>query len=112
MSRLPLRLRLTLAFALVMALVLAGVGLVVYDLFRGDLNEGVDRSLETRSDEVAALVRQSDRGLRQSLAHVGDREDDVAQVLAADGTVRASTPNLRGRRLLRGARLARAARAP
>ncbi|MFL5780712.1 MAG: sensor histidine kinase [Thermoleophilaceae bacterium] len=104
MSRLPLRLRLTLAFTAVMAVVLGVTGLVVYDRFRADLNEGVDRSLETRSQDLAALVLRSDRGLGRSLAHVGDREDDVAQVLNADGSVRASTPNVHGALVTPGVR--------
>jgi two-component system OmpR family sensor kinase len=103
-SRLPLRLRLTLAFTAVMAVVLVAVGLVVYDRFRADLNEGIDRSLETRSQDLAALVLRSDRDLRRSLAHVGDREDDVAQVLNADGSVRASTPNVHEPLMKQGAR--------
>jgi signal transduction histidine kinase len=110
-SRLPLRARLTLAFTVVMAVVLGATGLVVYGLFRDDLNEGIDRSLDARSDEVAALVRQSDRGLPGSLARVGDREDDLAQVLNPDGSVRASTLNLHAP-VLRGALLARATRGP
>jgi two-component system, OmpR family, sensor kinase len=109
--RLSLRLRLTLAFAAVMAVVLGVTGLVVYGLFRKDLNEGVDRSLEARSGEVGALVVRSDRGLTASLAHVGDNEDDLAQVLNDDGSVRGSTPNVRGP-LLGGARFRDALRHP
>jgi signal transduction histidine kinase len=95
-----------------MALVLAAVGLVVYDLFRDDLNQAIDRSLAARSDEVAALVRQSDRGLAPSLRRVSGEEDDFAQVLVPDGSVRASTPQVRGLRVLSGARFARATRGP
>jgi signal transduction histidine kinase len=111
-SRLPLRLRLTLAFAVVMALVLAATGFVVYGLFRDDLDQAIDRSLAARSDEVAALVRQSDRGLAASLRRVSGEEDDFAQVLGADGSIRASTPQVRGLRVVSGARLARAMRGP
>ena len=60
LTRLSLRLRLTLGFALVMAVLLALTGIVVYRIFRSDLNATIDRSLSSRSAAIAALVHQSD----------------------------------------------------
>jgi heavy metal sensor kinase len=95
LSRLSLRLRLTLAFAVVMAIVLVITGSVVHGLFRADLNRGIDRSLRARSDEVAALVGQNNDSLSQSLQGVSGKEDDFAQVLRPNGALLASTPQLR-----------------
>jgi heavy metal sensor kinase len=109
-TRLSLRLRLTLAFALVMAVVLAATGLVVYRIFRGDLDGTIDRSLGSRSDEVTALVRQAGPRLEESLRRVSGGEEDFAQVLSPDGAPLAATPQVRGERLLTGEPLSRASR--
>ena len=45
MSRLPIRLRLTLAFTLAMALVLAAMSFFVYDRVDHALNASIDQSL-------------------------------------------------------------------
>ena len=97
LTRLSLRLRLTLGFALVMAVLLALTGIVVYRIFRSDLNATIDRSLSSRSAAIAALVHQSDDV--PALGPVA-AVDDFAQVLGPDGTLAASTPNARTRALL------------
>ena len=61
MSRLPLRLRLTLAFGLVMAIVLTVTGLVVYDIFRSDLNNTIDNSLRRDECRTHAACRRAPR---------------------------------------------------
>ena len=96
MSRLPLRLRLTLAFGLVMAVVLAATGLVVYGIFRSDLNHTIDNSLRARASELAS-----------SRAVTGTGED-FAQVLRTNGAVLASSPQVRGERLLTPSHIPRA----
>jgi signal transduction histidine kinase len=92
MSRLPLRLRLTLAFGLVMAAVLAATGMVVYSIFRSDLNHTIDNSLRAR-------------------AAAGDVEaataDDFAQLLSADGAVLRASWNIGDRRLVTPGDIAR-----
>jgi len=93
MSRLPLRLRLTLAFGLVMAAVLAATSVVVYGIFRSDLNKTIDNSLRARA---AAANVESASG------------EDFAQRLSRDGSVLASSPNIGGRALVTPAQLARA----
>ena len=112
MRRRPLELRLTLAFALVMAVVLGVTGLVVYRIFRGDLNRTIDLALRARSGEVAALVRQGGPRVDPSLQRVTGEGDDFAQVLTRDGTPLAGTPQLRGARLLSASALRRAASGP
>jgi two-component system OmpR family sensor kinase len=109
-SRLALRVRLTLAFAVVMAVVLGLTGLFLYLRFRADLNGTIAGSLSSRSDAVAALVRQSRGPLDGALEGAGG-DDDVAQVLDARGAVVAGTPLARDRPLLAGAALRRARRA-
>jgi two-component system OmpR family sensor kinase len=95
-SRLPLRLRLTLAFGLVMAVVLAATGLVVYGIFRSDLNSTIDDSLRARASDVAAARSPSGTG------------ENFAQVLSTSDAVLASSPQVRGRVLITRVDLARA----
>jgi two-component system, OmpR family, sensor kinase len=101
MSRLALRVRLTLAFAVVMAVVLGLTGLFLYLRFRADLNGTIAGSLSSRSDAVAALVRESRGPLDDALSGAGG-DDDVAQVLDARGAVLAGTPLARDRPLVAG----------
>jgi two-component system, OmpR family, sensor kinase len=109
-NRLALRVRLTLAFAVVMAVVLGLTGLFLYLRFRADLNDTIAGSLSSRSDAVAALVRESRGPLDDALAGAGG-DDDVAQVLDARGAVLAGTPPAREQPLLAGDALRRAQRA-
>jgi heavy metal sensor kinase len=87
MTRLPLRLRLTLVFSFAMAAVLVAVGALLYVRVGDSLTERVDESLARRGDELAAEVRAGE------LEHVlaGD-DEEFAQVLAADGEVVSATP--------------------
>jgi signal transduction histidine kinase len=93
MSRLPLRLRLTLAFGLVMALVLAATGFVVYGIFRSDLGNTIDNSLRARA---AAANVQAASG------------EDFAQRLSRDGAVLAASRNIGERKLVMPADITRA----
>ena len=53
LSRLPVRIRLTLAFTAVMAVVLVAVGLFVYARVGSDLEAALDNSLRSRADDLA-----------------------------------------------------------
>ncbi len=112
MRRLPIRLRLTLAFALVMALVLAAVGSFLYLRFRSDLDGTIDQGLSTRSHDIAALVRQADRGRNEGGRSLlfQQQEEGFAQVLSAAGRVVAATPTVRFAGLLDRSQLAQASR--
>jgi signal transduction histidine kinase len=106
-SRLPVRLRLTLAFTAVMAVVLAAVGLFVYSRVGSDLGEALDQSLRTRADELAAVAGSSRLG-----SGPGDRlvepDEGFSQVLGTDGRVVDATPGFEGAPLLDRRELARA----
>jgi signal transduction histidine kinase len=62
-TQLPIRIRLTLGFALVMALVLAAVGLFVYQRVSNELLAGIDQTLVAQArEEVAAGHVDADTG--------------------------------------------------
>jgi signal transduction histidine kinase len=56
MSRIPVRLRLTLAFALVMAVVLTATGLFVFLRYRSQLDDNLNAALRSRGAELALLA--------------------------------------------------------
>jgi two-component system, OmpR family, sensor kinase len=62
MSRMPIRLRLTLAFAIAMAVVLATTGAFVYFRVASSLDESIDEGLEERLRDAAALARAGTEG--------------------------------------------------
>ena len=108
MSRIPIRLRVTLAFALVSAVVLAALGYFVYARFDSELSEQIDQSLRTHGDDISSLVAGGD--LERSAKLLG-REESFAQVLTADGRIYATTPQLGARPQLTPAEAARATEA-
>jgi heavy metal sensor kinase len=111
LARVPIRLRLTLAFAAAMAVVLAATGLFVYLRLGAALDRTIDHSLLGRADDVASLVRGAGSGLGQDGRNrLVDQEESFAQVLDRDGVILDSTPELDERRLLSASQLARAAR--
>jgi two-component system OmpR family sensor kinase len=88
MSRIPIRLRLTLAFALAMAVVLAATGAFLYFRLTESLNEAIDEGLEVLSAQAAADVQRG--------RPVGDMpipaDERFIQVLSSDGRVLETTP--------------------
>ncbi len=92
MSRLPLRVRLTLAFALAMAVVLAAVGAFLYARVGTTLAEQLDQNLQTRAGALSALVHE--RGVLEGGQLSADDGEGFAQVLAPDGTLLASSGSL------------------
>jgi two-component system, OmpR family, sensor kinase len=112
LARVPIRLRLTLVFAAAMATVLAGMGLFLYLRVGAALDATIDQSLRGRADDVAALVRQPGSGLREAGGNrLAEQGESVAQLLAPDGAVLDSTPQLGDRPLLTDQQLTRAAAA-
>jgi signal transduction histidine kinase len=113
MSRIPIRLRLTLAFTVAMALVLAAMSFVVYDRVDHALVASIDQSLRSQTIDVAHL----DRGRLDLDSAAGG---GIAQVIRPDGSVAASDP--RGlplllapadlRRVAAGGRILRSGRLP
>ncbi|MGZ8476363.1 MAG: histidine kinase dimerization/phospho-acceptor domain-containing protein [Candidatus Limnocylindria bacterium] len=100
----------TAAFALAMTLLIAAMGVFVYVRQEEQLDEIVDTSLRSRSDDVAALVRSSD----SSRSVVGgprlvESDEGFIQILASngrllDGTTRDNVASLRPDEARRAAR--------
>lgn len=96
MSRLPIRLRLTLAFAVAMAIVLATTGAFVYLRLEASLDEGIDETLEARLVDASALAESGGSGrtvtddgfteISASMKPPGSRE--LERVPGVDGPVR------------------------
>jgi signal transduction histidine kinase len=113
LSRIPIRLRVTLAFTAAMALVLVAIGFFLYFRLEAKLDESIDNGLRSRAGEVAALARDSERSLGASHdASLIESDESFAQVLTPAGRIVDSTPQLRGHPVLHGAELGRAAASP
>ncbi|MGB2875494.1 MAG: ATP-binding protein [Gaiellaceae bacterium] len=104
MDRLPIRIRLTLAFALAMAVVLGATGAFLYLRLGSTLDRTLDQSLRTRAADVAALVQQASPGL-QDAKSLGGANGAFAQVIGPKGNVVDATPGLTRRPLIGGALL-------
>lgn len=113
MSRIPIRLRVTLAFTAAMALVLVAVGLFLYLRLEARLDESIDNGLRSRAGEVSALARTSERTLGASHdASLIEADESFAQVLTTAGQVVDSTPQLGDRPVLHRSQLAQAETSP
>lgn len=113
LSRIPLRLRLTLAFAGVMAAVLVGAGIFIRESLSRDLDASISQSLHARAADVGALAAEIDRGEStdgQSLLTEGGATH--AQILDLRGHVIDATPLLRSGPLVTRAEIAAAERSP
>jgi signal transduction histidine kinase len=110
--RLPIRLRLPLAFALVMAIVLCATGPFVYVQLRSQILTTVDRALRSKADDIAALVERSGLGAFGEVGSKGLAEDSdsFAQILDPGGRLVAATPQAPASALLTPAETARARR--
>jgi heavy metal sensor kinase len=84
-SRIPIRLRLTLAFTVAMAVVLAAMSFFVYARVGSTLMTSIDQGLRSESVDVSRL----DRGRLDVDASAGG---GVAQLVRPDGRVLASDP--------------------
>ena len=79
-SRIPVRIRLVIAFAAVMAVVLTATGMFVYLRVADELGDTVDRELSARLASVATIVRDDGDDL-------GDPDDDPLQAVDQGGLV-------------------------
>jgi two-component system OmpR family sensor kinase len=111
LSRLPIRLRVTLVFCGVMAVVLAGTGLFLYLRLESQLNRDIDQDLHSRADQLTALIRASDApGLGESVHSVLARQrESFAQIVTRSGRIFAPRTQP-GRSVLAAAELERARR--
>ena len=113
LERIPIRLRLTLAFAGVMAIVLAGGALFMRASLTSDLDNSIQQALRTRAADVQAIADDSDAllpGGGQSPLTEGGAT--IAQILDSRGGIVDATPRLRTTPLLTPAQAQRALRAP
>jgi two-component system OmpR family sensor kinase len=81
MSRIPIRLRLTLAFALAMAVVLAATGAFLYFRLEASLDEAIDEGLRTRAAELGPFVAAG------RFEPAPSDDERFEQVLDSDGIV-------------------------
>jgi signal transduction histidine kinase len=102
-ARVPLRIKLALAFTGVMAVLLAGASVALSLLSARNLDRAIDAGLEARAGDAAALVR--DGPASGTLEGSGET---LAQVIAEDGRVLDTTPAAGTRPLLDDAQVARA----
>ena len=105
-QRLPIRVRLTIAFAGVLTAVLGASGLVLYTEFERDLNEVIDSDLNTRAADMVALVSR-ERDPERARLESGER---LAQIYSSEGRLLASTSALSKTRPLTRAEVREAAR--
>src|SRR4051795_3905382 len=105
-DRLPIRVRLTIAFAAVMAAVLVAAGIFLYSQFAADLDAQIDAALRAEATDLTALVKEGGAGA------VTFSGEPLAQVYGAGGRLLASTRRATGVRLLAPAEARRATRRP
>jgi two-component system, OmpR family, sensor kinase len=112
-GRLPIRIRVTLAFAAVMAVVLIAAGLFIYSEMEARLDESIDNGLRSRAGEAATLVQSEETGVAASEANrLIESDESFAQVLSPSGVVRDSTGQLGDQPVLSASDLERAASEP
>jgi heavy metal sensor kinase len=110
--RLPIRLKLTLAFTIVMAAVLTATGFFLYLRLRTELDNRLDQSLHTHLQVVNTLLRRADAGKPEAALRESNQGRDgtgLAQILAPSGRVVGATEGLHGAPLLSAAEIRRAA---
>lgn len=113
MSRVPIRLRVTLAFTAAMALVLVAAGLFVYLSQRASLDHSIDNGLRSRASDVAALARSGAASLGSTSAPgLIESDESFAQILSPGGRLIDSSPQVAKRPVLKPSELARAAAGP
>jgi heavy metal sensor kinase len=108
LSRLSIRIRLTLLFAAVMAVVLVAIGGFVYARVGSSLTASLNNDLRMRADDVSVASRG---GEHEQARDFGGAEG-VAQLLAANGRVVRATQALGSTPLLTPAEFKAAQRGP
>ncbi len=114
MSRLPIRLRVTLVFAAIMAAVLAGTGLFLRLRLEHNLDRSINQDLQSRSEALISLIRTGELHFGEAVrSALHTRGESFAQVLTPAGTLFEphAQPNA-GQPVLGFAEARRAARGP
>jgi two-component system OmpR family sensor kinase len=113
LGRLPIRIRVTLAFAAVMAVVLTAAGLFIYSEMQARLDESIDNGLRSRAGEAATLVQEEETGVAASDTNrLIESDESFAQVLRPSGEVDSATGQLGDQPVLTTSDLERAASEP
>ncbi|MDP9301810.1 MAG: ATP-binding protein [Actinomycetota bacterium] len=99
-TRLPTRVRLTLAFALGTAVVIATFGVFVYASTGGDLLAAADAGLRSRAEVIAADVRANGPSVASVGAQLIEPDEAFAQVASSSGTIEQSSAIIKGTPLL------------
>jgi signal transduction histidine kinase len=112
MSRVPIRIRLTLVFTLALAIMLAATGAFVYQRHRTDLNAAIDQGLRARAAELADRMRTDMSAGPLRTTRLEEHDESLTAVLGADGRIVDATPNVPRAALLSPAEVAAASRTP
>lgn len=95
-----------------MALVLGATGVFVYLRFGAELDATINSGLRSRANDVAALIKEADSGLREGNQTLVRRTESFAEVLDANGRVSDSSLAVGRHVLLSSPELKRALRGP
>jgi two-component system, OmpR family, sensor kinase len=111
LARVPVRVRVALAFTAVMAVLLTATGLWLYARLGSTLDATVDRTLRQRAADVTALIRSDDAGLSETgRSPLTERGESLAQIVDPEGTIVDAPPALRDKPLLSSREVRRATR--
>jgi len=102
LTRVPIRVRLALAFAVAMAAVLVGTGLLLHARLGSSLDEAINSGLEARLADAAVVAAAAE----PQLGDTADPEESFAQVLATDGAIIDATSGAGGGPVLSAEELA------
>lgn len=103
--RLPIRLRLALAFAVGMAVVLTCLGAFLYDRLGAELRDSIDTGLRSRAQVIGAGIGQG--AFADQSGSLIDPDEAFAQLLDASGAIRESSANVAGAPLVPASLLSR-----
>jgi two-component system OmpR family sensor kinase len=113
MSRLPIRLRLTLVVVGAMLFVLTAAGFLLYARLAASLDRTTNQGLRARAADVAALIEQADTGLGESRkGSLFASSGGFARVITRRGAIVDQTPGLGRAALLSSGQLERARISP
>ena len=109
-ARLPIRVRVTLAFTAAMAILLLAAGAFLYVRLDNALDDTVDQGLRGRADDLTVLIGRSGSSLSEATGSpLTEQGESIAQVLDQRGAIVDSVPALRGTSLLTPTQVRRAA---
>jgi two-component system OmpR family sensor kinase len=92
LARLPVRLRLTLAFCLAMAVVLTALGAFLYTRMGTELTRAVDLNLRARAAATVSSLAQRERAPLDAGRGLIDPDESFGQILTPHGDVVETTP--------------------